>query len=229
MFDFLSNYSSEIIATLITVGISTIPIPKIVSNIIKQINDTSEIKNKLENAEKLIMELNANENNPEAILNSGVENVQLDISTLTPALGESIVYHDSHSVAYESQKKALIELYEKREIDKSLKRVSFTLAVTMTIVGTIILFTGILISLFTNKEIGWITTSSGAIIEVIASVYFWLVNRTMKEVKDNSKQLEKAQDLFMAIELVEQISDTSVKDEVYKKLIDNLTDREKSK
>jgi uncharacterized FlgJ-related protein len=51
----------------------------------------------------------------------------------------------------------------------------------------------------------------------------------MKEVKDNSKQLEKTEDLFTAIELVEKISDVSVKDEVYKNIIENLMNQEKSK
>ena len=92
----------------------------------------------------------------------------------------------------------------------------------MSIIGTIILFIGIIISLFSTKEIGWITTSSGAIIEVVASIYFWLLNRTMKEVKDNSKQLEKTEDLLTAIELVEKIDDTKTKDETYKNMIDKL-------
>ena len=112
-------------------------------------------------------------------------------------------------------------------MDKSLKKISFILAVSMSIVGTVILFTGIIISLFDNKEIGWITTSSGAIIEVVASIYFWLVNRTMKEVKDNSKQLEKTEDLLTAIDLTEKISDISKKDEAYKNIINNLMNRDK--
>ena len=83
-------------------------------------------------------------------------------------------------------------------------------------------FVGILISLFTEKEVGWITTSSGAIIELVAGVYFWLVNRTMKEVKDNSKQLEKTEDLLTAIELVEKINDVKTKDDAYINIIDKL-------
>lgn len=44
----------------------------------------------------------------------------------------------------------------------------------------------------------------------------------MKEVKDNSKQLEKTEDLLTAIELVEKIDDTKTKDETYKNMIDKL-------
>lgn len=176
------------------------------------------------------MELTINENDLEAILNSVIyekEDVQQDKDTSTPSSPKPPKY--DINILHSSKATTLKELYEKRNTDKSLKKISFTLAVIMSIIGTIILFTGILISLFTKKEIGWITTSSGAIIEVVASIYFWLVNRTMKEVKDNSKQLEKTEDLFTAIELVEKISDVSVKDEVYKNIIENLMNQEKSK
>lgn len=122
---------------------------------------------------------------------------------------------------------SLYELYEKRNIDKFLKKVSFILAVIMSIIGTIIIFTGIIISLFSTKEIGWITTSSGAIIEIVASIYFWLLNKTMKEVKYNSKQLEKTEDLITAIELVERISDSEIKDTAYKDMIDKLLSYDK--
>lgn len=116
----------------------------------------------------------------------------------------------------------LRELYEKRNFDKNLKKISFILAVVMSIVGTAILFMGLIICLFTTEKIGWITTASGAIVEVVALIYFWLVNRTMKEVKENSKQLEKNEELFTAIELVEKIDDTKIKNETYKIVVEKL-------
>lgn len=169
------------------------------------------------------MELTVSKDKLESILNSakiinkdGKENA----SESTPPFSKPPKY--DFYVTYLSKKNTLDELYEKRNTDKFLKKISFTIAVVMSIIGTIILFVGILISLFTEKEVGWITTSSGAIIELVASVYFWLVNRTMKEVKDNSKQLEKTEDLLTAIELIEKISDVKTKDEAYKNIIDKL-------
>lgn len=116
----------------------------------------------------------------------------------------------------------LRELYEKRNFDKNLKKISFILAVVMSIVGTAILFMGLIICLFTTEKIGWITTASGAIVEVVALIYFWLVNRTMKEVKENSKQLEKNEELLTAIELVKKIDDTKIKNETYKIVVEKL-------
>lgn len=117
---------------------------------------------------------------------------------------------------------ALRELYIKRETDSELKKISFILAVAMSIGGTIILFVGIIISFILKSNIGWITVSSGAIIEIVAGVYFRLVTLTMKEVKDNSRQLEKTENLITVMEMVQSITDSSVKDEVYKVIIDRL-------
>ncbi len=230
MFDFLLNNSSEIAAVLISICGTIIPIPMIVRDIIEKLNKTNKVVIELKDAEKKLMKSTLSEDDLEAILNSEIykkEDGQQDKNTSTPPSPKPPKY--DFNILHSSKATTLKELYEKRNTDKSLKKISFTLAVIMSIIGTIILFTGILISLFTKKEIGWVTTSSGAIIEVVASIYFWLVNRTMKEVKDNSKQLEKTEDLFTAIELVEKISDISVKDEVYKNIIDDLMNREKSK
>ena len=114
------------------------------------------------------------------------------------------------------------ELYEKRRSDKQLKKFSFILAVIMSITGTAILFVGIIVGIFVEIQSGWIASSSGAIVELIAGVYFWLFNRTTKEVRENGKQLEKHEDLRTALALAEKIKDDSIKNEVYKNMIEKL-------
>lgn len=114
------------------------------------------------------------------------------------------------------------ELYEKRRSDKQLKRISFILAVIMSITGTAILFVGIIVGIFVEIQSGWIASSSGAIVELIAGVYFWLFNRTTKEVRENGKQLEKHEDLRTALALAEKIKDDSIKNDVYKNMIEKL-------
>lgn len=114
------------------------------------------------------------------------------------------------------------ELYEKRRSDKQLKRISFILAVIMSITGTAILFVGIIVGIFVEIQSGWIASSSGAIVELIAGVYFWLFNRTTKEVRENEKQLEKHEDLRTALALAEKIKDDSIKNDVYKNMIEKL-------
>mgnify|MGYP005779126393 CR=1 FL=1 len=124
--------------------------------------------------------------------------------------------------SYSLKQDTLLELSEKRNVDKFFKKLSFSLAVIMSVTGTIILFIGIALSLFFETKIGWITTSSGVIIEIVASVYFWLVNKTMKEVKENSQQLENTKNQITAMELVEKIEDSKTKDSVYVEMIKAL-------
>lgn len=226
MFDFLIKNSSEIITMLVSILATVIPIPIIVKDILKEFNAINKSKIEIKDAEKKLIELTVSKEKLESILNYAKiidENERKNNSESTPPFSKPPKYN--FHVTYATKKNSLDELYEKRNTDKFLKNISFTIAVVMSIIGTIILFVGILISLFTEKEVGWITTSSGAIIELVAGVYFWLVNRTMKEVKDNSKQLEKAEDLLTAIELIEKISDVKMKDEAYKNIIDKLLTR----
>lgn len=205
MFDFFMDNSIEIIIALITFLVAFLSIPIAINYILKTFNERNKTKeDKLD------------------YIFSSVTNINEDVKEkncnfIPPQYKPSKFY-----ITYSSKKAALDELYEKRNTDKFLKKISFTIAVIMTIIGTIILFAGILISLFTEKEVGWITTSSGAIIELVAGVYFWLVNRTMKEVKGNSKQLEKTENLLTAIELAEKINNAKTKDEAYKNMIDKL-------
>lgn len=243
MFDLLSSISSIILTALV----SLIPIPIIIEKLLKLLNESKkpeiDITSIQSNSTKLT-NLNSSEflrknvefkkREPDELPKTQTDYRKKDVQQEDAQLGKYISTppspkppYSDFNILYSLKTNTLKELYEKRNLDKSLKKISFILAVSMSIVGTVILFTGIIISLFDNKEIGWITTSSGAIIEVVASIYFWLVNRTMKEVKDNSKQLEKTEDLLTAIDLTEKISDISKKDEAYKNIINNLMNRDK--
>lgn len=171
---------------------------------------------------EIVSEL-SNKDKIDDILNSII-----NISDNTGDNGSKSVIHSSefsksgNRVICLPEKTIFEELHEKRSTDNCLKNKSFSLAIAMSVIGTLIIFVGILITLFTGKEIGWITTSSGAIIELVACVYFRFVKRTMKEVKDNSKHLEITENLLIAIELAEKINDTKTKDETYKDMIDKL-------
>ena len=129
------------------------------------------------------------------------------------------------ATSYKLKQDTLLELSEKRNTDKFFKKLSFALAIIMSVIGTIILFVGIVLSFVFEAKIGWITTSSGVVIEIVASIYFWLVNKTIKEVKENSIQLENTKNQISAMELVEKISDEKVKDTVYVEMIKSLIEK----
>lgn len=210
----IEGYSVELLTLIMTLLCAVVPVPFILKRLIDKYKiliheekDLAEskidlIENKLEEWEK-------------------EQTVKFDVEEIKKFFSDFNTIQTVHErVCYKNP--SLEELYKKRNTDNFLKKVSFILAVIMSIIGTIILFIGIIVSLFSSKNIGWVTTSSGAIIEVVAGIYFWLLNRTMKEVKDNSRQLEKTENLLTAMDLVEKITDTNEKDNVYKSMIDNL-------
>lgn len=214
LLEFFKNTHVEIITviiTLLTTFLSTILTLKRIN-----FNLLNEKKSKTARVE-MLKQLNSNikesittlSKNTDVQDNKNDENSDNSNSTI---IEETVTYINTN----------LKELYEKRNFDTNLKKISCILAIVMSIVGTAILFIGLIICLFTTEKIGWITTASGAIVEIVASIYFWLVNRTMKEVKENSKLLEKREDLIMAIELVEKIDDTKIKNETYKNVVENL-------
>lgn len=123
---------------------------------------------------------------------------------------------------YKLKQDTLLELSDKRNTDKLFKKWSFILAVIMSIVGTIILFSGIVLSFFLENKMEWVTIVSGVIVEFMAGIYFVLLNKTMAEVKENSQQLEDTKNQITAIELIENIKDDKTKDAVYQKMIESL-------
>lgn len=219
--DFIVNNISELSTILISFVATTLPIPLI----IRQLTNKYHIATKSNPKAKKDLVFSYDKD-PKVLLKY---NTDIEKNTINPSKSSnsSPANNLPEETTYLPKKTALFELYEKRNTDKFLKKTSFILAVIMSIIGTIILFAGILITLFTDKDILWVTTSSGAIIELVAGIYFWLLNRTMKEVNNNSKKLEQAEDLLTAIELVGKISNISVKDETYKNMIDKLLSKEK--
>lgn len=124
--------------------------------------------------------------------------------------------------SYELKQDTLLELSEKRKVDKSFKDLSFKLAIIMSVLGVTVLFAGIVASFIFGTKLGWLTTYAGAIVEVVAGLFFWLVNKTMKEVKENSILLENTKNQITAMELVEKIVDQELRDITYTEIVKGL-------
>ena len=143
MFDFLTKNSSEIMTILVSILATVIPIPSIVKDILKRFNENNKTKIEIKDAEKKLMELTVSKDKLDSIINSAIninEDGEENASESTSPYPKSPKF-DFH-VTYSSKKTTLGELYEKRNTDKFLKKISFTLAVIMSVIGTIILFVG---------------------------------------------------------------------------------------
>ncbi len=191
MLEFLSSNSFEMTSIILTVIITLITIPSTIIPILKSYKKASEKSTiELKDLERFTAEIKTAKN-----INNTV-----------------------HAVIMQ-RKGTREELYEKRNFDKILKKISFALAIVTSILGTIILFAGVILSLCWDREINWITASSGAIFECVAGLYFWMVHKTTKEVNFNTRKLEKDEDFTTAVSLVEKIQNSEVKDDVYKNII----------
>ena len=116
----------------------------------------------------------------------------------------------------------LKEIENSRKFNKKFKYIAYFLAMLISILGTILLFLGIIISFYNSMQLGWLTVSSGLIVELISVVYFWLVSKTTKEVEKDNDQLMREIDILLANELIDEIQDDKIRDETYAKIIESL-------
>lgn len=223
------DYLYEIISLTLTILLSALIIPLTTKKLLKKFNILSEYRNEFE--KKILVqdkkiteienEININNKNSISIDDNENDNLNLEKHLIESNKKSSLLDYEHFS-----KRESLSELQKKRRTDELLKITSFIIAVIMSILGTIIIFTGVITSFVTSK-FEWISVASGAIVDIIAGIYFWLVNRTMKEVKDNSKQLEKTEDIITSIELADKISDLKIRDETFKNMIENLMNNSK--
>lgn len=114
------------------------------------------------------------------------------------------------------------ELDRSRNFNKKFKYITYFLAILISILGTILLFSGIILSFYSSDQLNWITVSSGIIVELISVIYFWLITKTTKEVKKDNERLMREVDFLLANELIDKIQDDKIKDETYVKMIESL-------
>ena len=123
---------------------------------------------------------------------------------------------------FNAKKDSLKYLKQQIHTDTLFKKVSFYLAVIMAITGTTILFGGSIACFFLKNDLAWIIAFSGALTDVIATVFFWLINKTAKEVRLNNQQLERIEDFFAGVNLIERIEDQETKDKTYQETVYKL-------
>ena len=101
----------------------------------------------------------------------------------------------------------------------------FRITLIVAIGGGVIIALGIL-AMFTGKtEPAYITTATGVIIEFIASIFFYLYNRTMQNMGDYHNKLVLSQNIAIALEVVKDIEgeeQNNVKSHMVKELIRDI-------
>lgn len=195
MNEFLSSNSINIIPTILTLCLALLSIPSTIIPILKSYRNASE---------------------------KSITQIQTLGKITEQAKKDQLLNKTVHAVIMQ-RNGTREELYEKRNFDKTLKKISFALAIVTSLLGTVILFTGVIISFILDKEIEWVTACTGAIVECVAGLYFWMVHKTTQEVNFNTRKLEKDENFTTAVSLVEKIQSQEIRDDVYKNIITQLT------
>lgn len=111
-------------------------------------------------------------------------------------------------------------------INKSQARKSFGISVAAIIAGFITTLVGIWLIYFGgNVPVSIITLSSSVILEIIGGLYFSMYKKSLTQLNFFYEKLENMQDTMLAIELTNNISDETKKNEIQEKIILNLIQR----
>ena len=76
-----------------------------------------------------------------------------------------------------------------------------------------------------NTEPAYLTTATGVIIEFIASIFFYLYNKTMQNMGDYHNKLVLSQNIAIALEVVDDIEGddkNKIKAEMVKELLKDI-------
>lgn len=117
------------------------------------------------------------------------------------------------------------EVFELREyfvINKYQAITAYQAALVVSILGFVLFSIGISLNyLEESNSASIVTTSSGAIVEIIAGLFFWLYSKATKQMYIFYRSLLDTERLLIAIELVEKISDDQ-RNESYRDLITKI-------
>ena len=106
---------------------------------------------------------------------------------------------------------------------------SFRVAIIAGIVGFLLIVIGLLTGFLNDKNtrtISFIASGAGIITEFIASVFFFLYNRTIKQLKNYHDSLIDVQNILLSFKLIGDISDDKEKAKMISQMLNSLTKKE---
>jgi hypothetical protein len=99
---------------------------------------------------------------------------------------------------------------------------SFRLSSAAAIIGLFIVIAGIIMMFFNKTEPAYVTTGAGVISEFIASVFFYLYNRTILKMSQYHQKLVLTQNISLALKITDEM-DKETKSKSLELLIDRLS------
>jgi small-conductance mechanosensitive channel len=103
---------------------------------------------------------------------------------------------------------------------------SFRIATSAGVVGFLLIVFGLIIGFF-DKEVGtqgltYISAGSGVLTEFISGIFFYLYNRTVRQLKSYHDSLLVVQNILLSFKIIEDIKDETEKVKVAGKMLEYL-------
>jgi hypothetical protein len=119
--------------------------------------------------------------------------------------------------------KNVAELREYYVINKQQARNAFSAALIISILGFFIFSAGLALVYARPEKASTIpySTIGGAIVEIIAGLFFWLYSRAIKQINIFHASLQSTEKFLTAIQLVDKLS-IEKKDDAYKVIIEKI-------
>ncbi|GAB3326690.1 hypothetical protein ACFQT0_13005 [Hymenobacter humi] len=119
--------------------------------------------------------------------------------------------------------KNVAELREYYVMNKQQARNAFSAALTISILGFFIFSAGIFSVYYMPEKSAAVpySTIGGAIVEIIAGLFFWLYSKAIKQINIFHTSLQSTEKFLTAIQLVEKIS-PEMRDASYKDIIEKI-------
>jgi pentatricopeptide repeat protein len=102
-------------------------------------------------------------------------------------------------------------------------RVTFNAAISLAVLGVLIIFGGIALLLLRDAiTAGALTASVGAVVEVVSAILFRLNHETNNRLDELGRDLSAIEAARIAMTLIEQISDLAKRDDAIRELVKDL-------
>lgn len=115
------------------------------------------------------------------------------------------------------------------ELVQANTRKSFNLSAAIGVIGFLIIIISLILGYVKEefKDISYITAGAGVIVEMISSIFFYLYNKTVRQLKEYHDSLLGVQNILLSFKLVnEDIKQDEKKSPIIEKMVEYLIGRE---
>jgi hypothetical protein len=115
-------------------------------------------------------------------------------------------------------------LEEYYDLVKQSNQRSFTVSLSMSILGVLLILTGLAYSFLIGNDnnITYLAAASGIVVELISGLLFYLYNRTVIQLKDYHDSLLDVQNILLSFKLIDDLKDEEHKSATMKQMIEFL-------